>query len=113
MIRRGAFLALGAAAVLAPAVARAQDDADPAVMSRSPSLRVLLGSGSPSPLPGGAGFTFDGRSYRGSFVRSADGSVINLVDLEQYLYSVVPHEMSPSWPMAALAAQAVCARTYV
>ena len=113
MIRRGAFLALGAAAALAPIAARSQDDADPAVMARSPSLRVLLGPGSANPLPGGAGFTFDGRSYRGSFVRSADGSVINLVDLEQYLYSVVPHEMSPSWPVAALAAQAVCARTYV
>jgi len=113
VIRRGAFLAFGAAAVLAPIAARSQDDADPAVMARSPSLRVLLGPGPASALPGGAGFTFDGRSYRGSFVRSADGSVINLVDLEQYLYSVVPHEMSPAWPVAALAAQAVCARTYV
>jgi stage II sporulation protein D len=113
VIRRGAFLALGAAAALAPIVVRSQDDADPAVISRSPSLRVLLGPGTASPLPGGAGFTFGGRSYRGSFVRSSDGSVINVVDLEQYLYSVVPHEMSPSWPVAALAAQAVCARTYV
>lgn len=113
MIRRGAFLALGAAALLAPAVAKAQDDADPAVMSRSPSLRVLLGPGAATPLPGGAGFTFEGRAYRGSFVRGSDGSVINLVDLEQYLYSVVPHEMSPAWPVAALAAQAICARTYV
>jgi stage II sporulation protein D len=113
VIRRGAFIALGAAAAVAPIVARSQDDADPAVMARSPSLRVLLGPGEASPLPGGAGFIFDGRNYRGSFVRSADGSVINVVDLEQYLYSVVPHEMSPAWPVAALAAQAVCARTYV
>ena len=99
--------------MLAPALARAQDDADPAVFARSPSLRVLLGPGEASPLPGGASFAFDGRTYRGTFVRAADGSVINVVDLEQYLYSVVPHEMSPAWPVAALAAQAVCARTYV
>jgi stage II sporulation protein D len=112
VMRRRGFLALGAAAALAPAWARAQDDADPATMSRNPALRVLLGPGAARPLPGG-GFTFDGRAYRGSFVRGSDGSVINLVDLEQYLYSVVPHEMSPSWPAAALGAQAICARTYV
>jgi stage II sporulation protein D len=113
VMRRGSFLALGAAAALSPALARAQDDADPAVYSRAPALRVLLGQGSATPSPGGTGFTFDGRAYRGTFKRGSDGSVINVVDLEQYLYSVVPHEMSPAWPVAALAAQAVCARTYV
>jgi stage II sporulation protein D len=112
MIRRGAFLALGAAAAFAPSWARAQDDADPAISARRPALRVLLGQGSAQALPGG-GFTFEGRAYRGTFFRDSGGSVINLVDLEQYLYSVVPHEMSPGWPVPALAAQAVCSRTYV
>ena len=37
----------------------------------------------------------------------------NTVALEQYLYSVVPREMSPSWPAGALQSQAICARTYV
>lgn len=110
-MRRRRFLAVGAAAVLAPLPLRAQDDADPAITARQASLRVLLGPGAAGPLPGG-GFSFNGVAYRGSFEQSPDG-IVNLVPLEQYLYSVVPHEMSPGWPVAALAAQAVCARTYV
>ena len=38
--------------------------------------------------------------------------VVNKVDLEEYLFGVVPNEMSPSWPSEALKAQAVAARTY-
>jgi stage II sporulation protein D len=38
--------------------------------------------------------------------------VINVVDLEHYLYSVVGSEMEASWPAAALQAQAIVARTY-
>jgi hypothetical protein len=37
---------------------------------------------------------------------------VQLMDLEEYLRGVVPHEMSPSWPIEALKAQAVAARTY-
>ncbi len=37
---------------------------------------------------------------------------VNTLPLEQYLYGVVPHEMSNSFPMDALKAQAVCARSY-
>ena len=37
--------------------------------------------------------------------------VINSVPLEDYLYGVVPQEVVPSWPAAALEAQAVAART--
>jgi stage II sporulation protein D len=40
-----------------------------------------------------------------------DGSIVTL-DLETYLYGVVPIETSPSWPAAALQAQAIIARTY-
>ncbi len=39
--------------------------------------------------------------------------VINEVDLEDYLLSVVPSEMPSAWPMEALKAQAVAARSYV
>ncbi len=37
---------------------------------------------------------------------------VQLMDLEEYLCGVVPHEMSPTWPIEALKAQAVAARTY-
>lgn len=38
--------------------------------------------------------------------------LINTLPLERYLYGVVPHEMSNSFPIEALKAQAVCARSY-
>jgi hypothetical protein len=37
---------------------------------------------------------------------------VQLMDLEEYLRGVALHEMSPSWPIEALKAQAVAARTY-
>ena len=55
------------------------------------------------------------RWYRGKvrLMRQGNGvSAVNLVDLEEYLYSVVGSESIPSWPMEALKAQAVAARTY-
>lgn len=39
-------------------------------------------------------------------------NVINVVKIEDYLLSVVPSEISPSWPIDAIKAQAVAARTY-
>ncbi len=39
-------------------------------------------------------------------------TVINVVDIEDYVKGVVPYEMDKTWPLAALEAQAVCARTY-
>ena len=55
--------------------------------------------------------------YRGGFECrfSEEGliTVINCVDLEDYVKGVIPYEMSPGWPLEALKAQAVCARTYV
>lgn len=42
-----------------------------------------------------------------------DGSnAIKTMDIEEYLRGVVPSEMSSSWPLEALKAQAVAARTY-
>lgn len=38
--------------------------------------------------------------------------VINEVNLEEYLYSVVPSEMPTEYPKEALKAQAICARSY-
>lgn len=37
---------------------------------------------------------------------------INYVDLESYLYGVVPNEIIPSWPIEAIKAQVLAARTY-
>ena len=37
---------------------------------------------------------------------------VNIVDLEDYVAGVLPMEMSPSWPKAAVRAQAIAARTY-
>ncbi len=54
-------------------------------------------------------------AYRGhiELIATEDGIVvINDVLLEEYLYSVVPSEMPSSYPIEALKAQAVCARTY-
>ncbi len=112
-MRRAAFLAATAAAcAVAPRRVRADDEFDPAMNAPTQSLRVLLGRGDAQPVPGG-GFTFAGRAYRGTFTRTPGGRIVNDVSLEEYLYSVVPREMSPAWPQAALAAQAICARTYV
>lgn len=54
-------------------------------------------------------------AYRGSIecYRTGAGMVlINELPLEEYLYAVVPSEMPASYPLEALKAQAVCARTY-
>lgn len=55
-------------------------------------------------------------SYRGGFESKikSDGklTVVNVVPVEEYLYSVVCREMSPSWEVEALKAQAVCARNF-
>ncbi|MBQ8390608.1 MAG: SpoIID/LytB domain-containing protein [Oscillibacter sp.] len=60
---------------------------------------------------------FKGYKYPGGFsyprVTGGDLNVINVVDLEEYVKGVIPYEMSGSWPIEALKAQAVCARTYV
>ncbi|MBV9333168.1 MAG: SpoIID/LytB domain-containing protein [Candidatus Eremiobacteraeota bacterium] len=95
-----------------PQAAHAQNDIDPAMASQRQSLRVLLGHGDAAAVSADR-FTFDGRLYRGTFQRQDDGTILNVVDLEQYLYSVVSAEMPPSWPPAALQVQAICARTYV
>ncbi|GLX69509.1 SpoIID/LytB domain-containing protein [Paenibacillus glycanilyticus] len=56
-----------------------------------------------------------GRTYRGQFEVSEFNdklAVVNELPTEQYLYSVVGGEMMASWPLEALKAQAVSARTY-
>ncbi|PWW34081.1 MULTISPECIES: SpoIID/LytB domain-containing protein [Paenibacillus] len=56
-----------------------------------------------------------GRMYRGDMeisIVSGDLALVNVVPLEQYLYSVVGAEVYSSWPAEALKVQAVAARSY-
>jgi SpoIID/LytB domain protein len=56
-----------------------------------------------------------GKTYRGALRISTSGGklqLVNLVGLETYLLGVVPGEMPKDWPVEALKAQAVAARTY-
>jgi stage II sporulation protein D len=43
---------------------------------------------------------------------AASLNVVNAVPVDQYVKGVVPNESPPSWPMAALQAQAVAARSF-
>ncbi len=55
------------------------------------------------------------RLYEGIFeVRASAGklSAVNILEMEQYILGVVPYEMSDSWPLEALKAQAIAARSY-
>lgn len=58
----------------------------------------------------------DSYRYRGRIeigrYKSNSLTAVNIVNLEEYLYGVVPGEVSSSWPKEALKAQAVCARGY-
>lgn len=87
--------------------------------AQSGGSSVTLGkwrSGSLWIEPKDNGFVWIGSGwYRGKtrLVGTGKGIIaVNHVDLDQYLYSVLGAEMSPSWPIEALKAQAVAARTY-
>jgi stage II sporulation protein D len=64
---------------------------------------------------GGGFISLEGIEFRGviEFARSG-GSItaVNYLDIEEYLFGVVPAEMPPSWHLEALKSQAVAARTY-
>ena len=58
---------------------------------------------------------FKKRSYRGDMmlIREKSGiSLINRIGIESYLKGVLPHEINHRWPIEALKAQAVAARSY-
>ena len=59
---------------------------------------------------------FRGYRYYGDFeyqrVTGGNLNVINVVNIDDYVKCVIPYEMSSEWPMEALKAQSVCARTY-
>lgn len=59
---------------------------------------------------------FKNRKYYGGFryerISGGDLTVVNVVEMEDYIRCVVTWEMSADWPKEALKAQACCARTY-
>lgn len=66
------------------------------------------------PAPGTT-LTYQTNVYSGKFYVVPNGKLFQLVEhvnLEDYLYGVLPYEMSHTWPLEALKAQAVAARTY-
>ncbi len=80
------------------------DTAGPVTFATSGGVRMYSGDGT-------------ARQYRGSvkIVRTSQTTVaaVNYVDMQSYLYGVVPREMPDSWAQpAALQAQAVAARSY-
>jgi len=108
-------LAPGQSLALAPsgagiAVRRSGSGADLQLPASVAMLRL-------EPLePSGAALLALGeRRYRGSLVVRREGDqllAVNHIGLEAYLPSVVGSEMPASWPLEALSAQAVAARTY-
>ena len=98
-------------------------DAEGRLVNLGDSARLTVSGGNVSagsftfPLPAtirGTGLLkFNGRSYRGAFLLTQKSGLLNVIDVEQYLCGVLPAEVGASWPLQALRAQAICARTYV
>lgn len=79
--------------------------------SGAKSLGVLPNGGADGTLTWFKGYKwYGGFEYRRS--TGGDINVINVVNIDDYIKGVLPYEMSTSWPLEALKAQAVCARTY-
>ncbi len=93
-------------------------------ITAGPDLELPVGKdGKPVALAGpvtiraakGMFLSYGGKEFRGDLrVAAVAGHVqlVNVVGLEAYLLGVVPGEMPKDWPLAALEAQAVAARTY-
>ena len=64
----------------------------------------------------GARVYVNNRQFRGTIDIIKDKNnrlfVVNHVDLEEYLYGVLYHEVNHNWPVEVLKAQAIAARTY-
>jgi stage II sporulation protein D len=86
------------------------------VVIRSKKGRLIARCGAAMTAVGAPAFTLAGKgTYRGSLeVRASGGSLqaINVIDVEDYVRGVVAEESPASWPIEALKAQAVAARSY-
>lgn len=87
-------------------------------MDEDKLLFLIDGSTIPAlkPKKNDALILFNGNVYSGALQCSLNEglmTVVNYVELEDYVKGVLPYEMVAKWPMEALKSQAVCARTYV
>jgi stage II sporulation protein D len=88
------------------------------VRLRTSAGRPLADCGRRLRAAGDGSVTIGGGRYRGALevvpTRSSAGSLnaVNAVPIDQYVRGVVPNESPSSWPMAALRAQAVAARSF-
>ena len=92
-------------------------DATGAAVGTTPGpLRIDAAVGEPLRLNGTSVPGVRNGLYRGALVISASGSsamtAVNALDLEDYVRGVVSGESPSAWPVEALKAQAVAARTY-
>ncbi len=86
----------------------------------NPAVRVLLAANvDPARVVADASaatFSYAGKTYRGgpSVIQGSDRrpALVVTLPIDAYLYGVVPLEIGRAWPDAALAAQAIVARTY-
>ncbi|MBR0095361.1 MAG: SpoIID/LytB domain-containing protein [Synergistaceae bacterium] len=88
---------------------------DSATISVSNGNAVIMGHSflMPVRITGPGLLKFAGKSYRGAFLITQRGGLLNVVELENYLCGVLPAEVGASWHAQALRAQAITARTYV
>jgi stage II sporulation protein D len=86
------------------------------VVLRTKKRRVIARCGPAMTATGAPTVVVNGKgTYRGSLeVRASSGGLdaINVVELEDYVRGVVSKESPSSWPIEALKAQAVAARSY-
>ncbi|MBW8060657.1 MAG: SpoIID/LytB domain-containing protein [Solirubrobacterales bacterium] len=85
---------------------------------RSAGGRALASCGRKLRATGNGRVRIEGAAYRGALEVVPTGSdagslnAVNAVPVDQYVKGVIPNESPASWPMAALRAQAVAARSY-
>lgn len=107
VVKDGSGRALGELTEMAPQDARATGNT--VTLAQFKGTQLLI-------EPSAEGYVWIGdRWFRGRTRLMLIGSklvALNLIDLENYLYSVVGAEAIPTWPLEALKAQAVAARTY-
>jgi stage II sporulation protein D len=86
------------------------------VVLRNKKGRALARCGAAMTAVGAPAFTLAGKgTYRGSLEVRASGAglqAINVIEIEDYVRGVVAKESPSSWPIEALKAQAVAARSY-
>ena len=111
---RGAGSACGAG--LKPGKGYVAKRKGPGVVVQSKKGRRIARCGAAMTAAGAPTVTLAGKgTYRGSLEVRASGSslqAINVVEIEDYVRGVVSEESPASWPLEALKAQAVAARSY-